>query len=248
MARLSTDLRSAVLHPRENIFRTAALTSAAADTAILVDGTSSFMFRLSGTFVGTLLVEGSINGADFETIPMRPINVASKLYVLSATAAGTFVGTNPGYSQLRVKCSAYTSGSAAFTISASNAVLDQVTEALVASLSVTATGTAAASVTLTLPSPGAGLRQYITNLRIESHATALLVMGATPVIVTSTNLPGARAFSFPVDARAGGTVYEKVVILPHPVAASAQATATTIVCPATTSIIWRVTVDYYVAP
>lgn len=33
-----------------------------------------------------------------------------------------------------------------------------------------------------------------------------------------------------------------------PIATSAQATATTIVCPATPNVIWRVTAGYYVAP
>lgn len=34
----------------------------------------------------------------------------------------------------------------------------------------------------------------------------------------------------------------------YPIAASAQNAATTIVCPATTNVIWRVTAGYYVAP
>lgn len=34
----------------------------------------------------------------------------------------------------------------------------------------------------------------------------------------------------------------------YPIAASAQNTAVTIVCPATTSVIWRVTAGYYIAP
>lgn len=248
MGKLSTDLRTSVLHPRENLFRTSALASATADTAIQADGAASFFLGISGTFAATLLVEGSVDGANWFTVPMRPYNAAAKGYVVSATAVGQFVGANPGFTQLRVRCSAFTSGSAAYTLSASNAPLDQSIDGQVATTTGTATGAASAAVTLTLAAPGAGLRHYITNLRIEAHASALLTAGATPVIVTTTNLPGARAYSIPADARAAGAAYEKAETFPRPLASSAQNTATTIVCPVATGVIWRVTADYYVAP
>lgn len=247
MPRLTTDIGTLrTLHPRENLYRTAALASASADTAIFIDGTSSFTLILTGTFVATLQVEASVDGTNFIVLPMRPFNAASKVLVLSATAVGTFVGTNPGFTQIRVRCTAYTSGSAAFTINASNAVLDQSLEAEIASLTVPATGTAGAAVTCTLPAV-TGMRHYITNIRLERFAAALLVAAATPVIVTTTNLPGARAYSVPADASAVGAMNEKVDAFARPLAASAQGTATTIVCPATTSTIWRVQVDYYLA-
>ena len=84
---------------------------------------------------------------------------------------------------------------------------------------------------LTLTAPGAGLRHYITGLRIERHAAALLTAGTTPVVVTTTNLPGALAFSIPVEAAAQGSVYEKVLDPVRAIVAAAQNTATTIVAP-----------------
>lgn len=248
MAKLSTDLRVGTLHPRENQFRTSALASATADTAIQADGGGSFILSLSGTFVATLLVEGSIDGTNWFTLPMRTFNAASKLYVVSATAVGQFVGANPGFTQLRVRCSAFTSGSAVFTLAASNGPLDQMLEGAIATSTGTATGASGAAVTLTLAAPGAGLRHYITNILIDRHATALLTAAATPVIVTTTNLPGSRAYSIPADAAAQGTVSRLQETFPRPLASSAQNTNTTIVCPTTTATIWRVTADFYVAP
>ena len=111
----------------------------------------------------------------------------------------------------------------------------------------TSVGAAAAAVTLTLAAPGAGLRHYLTYLSINKFASALLV-AAAPVTVTTTNLPGSLAFSFPADAGAAGTIDRWREDFAYPIASSAQNTATTIVCPATTSIIWRVTAGYFIAP
>ena len=69
-----------------------------------------------------------------------------------------------------------------------------------------------------------------------------------PVTVTTTNLPGSLAFSFPAEAAALGTIDRWREDFAYPIASSAQATATTTVCPLTTGVIWRVTAGYYVAP
>ena len=119
---------------------------------------------------------------------------------------------------------------------------------MITPLVVTAVSAAAAAVTLTLPAPGAGLRQYLTYLSINRFASALLTAAAAPVTVTTTNLPGTLAFSLPADAAAQGTLYPWREDFAYPLASSAQNTAMTIVCPATTGVIWRVTAGYYVAP
>jgi hypothetical protein len=66
--------------------------------------------------------------------------------------------------------------------------------------------------------------------------------------VTTTNLPGTLAFSFPADAAAQGTVDRWREDFAYPIASNAQNAATTIVCPATTNVIWRITAGFYVAP
>ena len=114
-------------------------------------------------------------------------------------------------------------------------------------LTVTATGAAGAAVTLTLPAGGSGLYHYIGRLIVQRFATALLVAAATPVIVTTTNLPGSREFSFPADAALQGLLAQEVVEPLFPIRSSVVNAATTIVCPVTTSVIWRVTADYFLA-
>jgi hypothetical protein len=115
-----------------------------------------------------------------------------------------------------------------------------------ADLAVTATGAAAASVTLTLPAV-AGDFHYITMIEIVKYAAAAITGAATPVVVTSTDLPGAMAWTFDT-AQAIGTSVSRVYVPAKPLKSSVANTPTTIVCPATTSVIWRINVWYSVAP
>ena len=112
----------------------------------------------------------------------------------------------------------------------------------------TITAALSTAATLILTAAGAGLRHYITGLRIERHAAALLTAGTTPVVVTTTNLPGALAFSILMEAAAQGSVYEKALDPVRAIMASAQNIATTIAAPLTISVIWRISATFYVAP
>lgn len=119
-------------------------------------------------------------------------------------------------------------------------------EGQVAPLAVTATGASGAAVTATLPAV-AGAYHYLSRIEVTQYAAAATSGSATPVTVTTTNLPGSPALTFPT-ALAIGTqtqqVWEPVALL----RAAAAGTATTIVCPATTGIIWRVNVIYGAYP
>ena len=116
-----------------------------------------------------------------------------------------------------------------------------------ATLHVTATGAAAAAVTATLPAPGAGLFHYITALEVVLYNTAARTGSATPVLVTTTNLPGTPAFTFP-SAGAVGSVERRQHEFPSPLKSAVANTATTIVGPATTAVIWRINVTSFTAP
>ena len=110
---------------------------------------------------------------------------------------------------------------------------------------VTATAAAGSAVTLTLPAPGASLKQFILEITITKFSAALLVAAAAPVVVTTTNLTGNPSYDFQANAAAPGTI-ERVQVLPAlAIEATAENTAVTIVCPATTDVIWRVSVRYY---
>lgn len=250
MAKLSTDLRSATLHPREAIFSTANLGSLNAETIIVSDGCATVTLDLRGTFSLTMEVSGTVDGANWTLIPMRPVNQASVLYVAAVvgTAAGTWVGQCAGYRQVRARVTAYTSGSATTTLAANTSPYDNLMFGPVTANVGTILGTAAAATTLTLAAPGLGLRHYMTYLSINRFAGALLTAGTAPVNVTTTNLPGALAFSFPAEAAAQGTLDRWREDFAFPIASVAQNTATTFVCPATPNVTWRITAGFYVAP
>lgn len=110
-------------------------------------------------------------------------------------------------------------------------------------IAVTATGASGAAVTCTLPA-SASVFHYIQALQITKYAAAALTGVATPVIVTTTNLPGNPAFTFPT-AQAIGTTVDEDLIGIDALRSSVTNTATTIVCPATTGVIWRINVFYY---
>ncbi len=112
-------------------------------------------------------------------------------------------------------------------------------------LCVTVEGTGAQ--TATLAAAGAGNFHYITAIRVVAYATAARTGGATPTTVTTTNLPGNPAFTFP-SAQAIGTTAEQTNEFARPLKSSAANTATTIVCPSTTSVRWRATVFYQAGP
>jgi len=248
--KLSTDLGAArVLHPRENLYVTGNLGSVNAEVIIASDGCASVMVDLRGTFSGTFEVAGTVDGTNWTAIPVRGVNIAAIGYVaaITGTAAGVWIGGCLGYRQVRIRCTAYTSGSATTFLSVSNAP-DDAPQTTTTTTIVTAVGAAAAAVTLTLAAPGAGLRQYLTYLSINRFATALLTAAAAPVTVTTTNLPGSLAFSFPADAAAQGSLFPWREDLAFPLAASAQNTAVTVVAPVTTAVIWRVTAGYFIAP
>ena len=126
-------------------------------------------------------------------------------------------------------------------VSVSGPVLEQP-----ANSAVSVTGVAAAAVTASLPAV-AGQFHYISRINIIAYATAARTGAAAPVVVTSTNLPGSLAWTTPT-AAAIGTQYETDIQLTSPLKSSAANVATTIVAPATASVIWRINVIYYTGP
>lgn len=123
------------------------------------------------------------------------------------------------------------------------AIIDPTTTA------TSATGVAAAAVTLTIAAAPAGLFLYVTELEIVKFATALLTAAATPVLCTTTGITGTPTISFSAGAElAGSAVRYDYGFGGRPLKGSAAATAITIVCPATTAIIWRINGFSFVGP
>ena len=234
-----------------------------------VNGDASVLvYVLSDLFVGTLEFTGAIDGID---IPYTPPSMyfPVQAYPYSIGCNG---GTIPQAGQpmlvdalvaanltrvyaipvqqlkkLRIRVSAYTSGNCTiYAVADTNKSFNPVSaDQDPATLGVTVTAAVGVAATLTLPAV-AGLRHYIDSLHIVRSATAALTASATPVVVTSTNLPGAIAFTFGQDA--GGIGVDKEQRLdcgPEGFAASVLGTATTIVMPAYAGVIWRATCLYH---
>lgn len=111
---------------------------------------------------------------------------------------------------------------------------------------VTATAAAGSAATATLPAGGAGKFTYLTYLQIIMYATAALTGGATPNLVTTTNLPNSPVFTFP-SALAVGAVAEEKYEGALAIKGNAANTAITIVSPALANSIWRINACYFIA-
>ena len=113
-------------------------------------------------------------------------------------------------------------------------------------LAETATGAAAQAVVLTLPAVP-GQFHFLTHLEITLYTTGVRIGQATPVTVTSANLPGSPAWTFP-SAGATGTCATQVMSPAKPLKSATAGTATQILCPVTPNALWRVNVWYEAHP
>lgn len=239
-------------------------------------GYDTVIFDIQGTFSATLVIEGTIDNINWFSIqgigPQSTNIFSAFLQPLQVIVPST------GYQQIRIRASAYTSGTVTVFYSAimgnnnvdfiipqapininspsySSGSIAQLSldttgnlrvKQPVSTLAVTATGTAGSAVTLTLPSV-ASQYHYITAIEIVLYTTVARVGSATPVLVTSTNLPGSLVWDFQ-SVGAIGQSERQFSSYPSCLKSSSSGTATTIVCPATTSAIWRVNAIYYTAP
>ena len=113
-------------------------------------------------------------------------------------------------------------------------------------LAVTVTAAANTAATATLPAVAAQFH-YITGIEIMRTSTALLA-GTATLVVTTSNLPGALAWSFGNAMAAGATQRDLFITFPNPIKSSVVNTATTVVLPAPgAAVLWRANVYYYTA-
>jgi len=115
-----------------------------------------------------------------------------------------------------------------------------------ADLHVSVTAAVNTALTATLPAPPSGMSQYITSVELVKLYNVVGVAAGAGVIVTSTNLPGSKAWTTEQVAGVAGSVVRVINYVPvAPLKAAAVATATTFVAPAQLETIWRWNVSYY---
>lgn len=232
-----------------------------AEIVLPLNGDESVLVYVQSTaFVGTLEFTGVSNDAATQFFPVAAfpyaIGCAGGTVPLSgqplitdalvaANTARVYAVPVGQLKALRIRVSSFTGGSCVCTIIGdTQASLNTAIASRPTTLLVTATGAAAAAVTATLPAV-TGLRHVIDFIRVTRSATAVLTASATPLIVTTTNLPGSPALTFGQDAAAQGVDKELVLDFgASGLAATALGTATTVVCPVATGSIWRVNVGY----
>lgn len=223
------------------------------------DESVTIYIQSTGTLNATYNFQGSINGTDYfdlVTYPYAPANIAGTLpqpaqpvvseAVNVADVRRLYCAAVGGLRFMRVRLTAWTAGTAVINITSDDcaSVSPFVSAGKAATLMVTATGAVSAAVTLTIPAV-VGLRHYVDSIKVTRSATAALTASATPVVVTTTNLPGSPAITFGSDA--AGIGIDKLDGFDYGgagLAASAVNTATTVVCPVYTGVIWRVNAAY----
>lgn len=219
-----------------------------AETVLRMNGASIAFIHIYGTFVGTNAIEGTVDGTNY--FPIEVYNQATQQPVVSSaiTTIGIFFAAVAGLKAIRVRMTAYTSGTAIVAMRASSGVGKVLAELKPTTLGGTVTAASGAAATLTIAAAGAGLFHYLTRLEISLFNTAATTGAATPVVVTTTNLPGSKAFSLAYPTRAAaGELLDRIIVQPTtPLKSSTANTNTTIVCPVVTAGLWRVTADYYV--
>lgn len=82
---------------------------ATTDPAILVSGANIIAVQISGTFVGTIAFTSTVDGTNFIATGAFPIS-ESGTAATTATAAGIWRIKGAGLTQVKIACSAYTSG------------------------------------------------------------------------------------------------------------------------------------------
>lgn len=222
------------------------------------DGDESALVSVVGNApVMTIAFEGTVDGTNWIPVIATPLFgsggtipvLAQPLFTDALVAANTVRVYAVRVAQLksvRLRVSLYTSGSIAVMIRSdtNRSIHPAVNDRTASTLLVTNTGLVGAAVTLTLPA-AAGFRHYVDFIKVYRFATAALTPAATPVLVTTTNLPGAPVFSFPADVSAQGEVYvDSIDCGGAGLAATAIGTAATIVMPAAPGVIWRATAAY----
>jgi hypothetical protein len=200
-------------------------------------------FTLSGQIANVF----QLQIAGFTNVRVRLSTVISgtgtsniRIQAFAFTTTPTTIITSNNANAARIQLSDGTNNS---VLTATGALTVSLPDSTLVVSTTAATGVA---VTATLPAV-AGQFHHITSLHITKYFTAANAASATPLLVTTTNLPGSLTFTFGQPLGVIGTTDVRMDDFSFPLRSSVVNTNTTIVCPATTGIIWRINCIYYAA-
>jgi hypothetical protein len=227
---------------RANVLTLAAVN---AETVLFCKNTNSVAIEVRNTFVGTMVVQYSIDGTNYDQAPI--FNPITELFIVNISTVGKYVCHLPsGTKQVRVLMNAYTSGSAFVSLRGSEGDNFIYAKPIPTTSSITSTAALSAALTNTVSAAGLGLFHYITRIRISKYCGAALTAAAAPSIVTTTNLATTPSFDFKTLGAQGDSEILDLQFTGNPLKSTTANTATTFVCPVLTGAIWKVTVFYYV--
>jgi hypothetical protein len=188
----------------------------------------------TGSFTVAQATAANLNATVTGTVTTAPpSNASTNLTQVAGATLGaiTTYGTSPG----------------AVNVPSVNAFVTNPVIVASSQLVQSATAATGVGVTVTLPAVASQFH-YISFIEIVKYFTVANAASATPLVITTTNLPGSLAFSFGQPLGTIGTTDTRIYNPNSPLHSSVVNTATTIVAPATTGIIWRINVFYFAAP
>lgn len=252
--------------------RTSVSTLSALNGEVFIDlngkAVAVFDVRIAAVATLSFVFEGSLDGTNYYQLPALVVpgpsgtlSQTAESYVLTVSPSGNtltaaYVVGCSGFRRVRLRISAFTSGSV--SVAARSSVADQVIYArpIPSLLNVSQAPAANTGGTITLPAAGAGLFHYVTAFQATlAMNPATAQTGAAPVFITTTNLPGTPAWAVPIAGNAaastGGLSAAGLTLAnvtwASPLKSSVANTATTFVLPAPgAACTIRGNVQYYV--
>lgn len=196
----------------------------------------------SAAFTGTVVFEATLDGTNYFAVTGLVGSTTVGLIAGAGVVNTQLVVGVSGFRRFRLRVSAYTSGTLTVALRSSTADYAILATPTPAAFCATATGVVNTAVTLTIPGV-AGVFHLFTRIQVKRFFVTAGLGATTPTIVTTTNMPGSMAFSFGTSGAIGQTI-EELVQPSSPIKATSAGSNTTIVCPAGTDTIWRVSACY----
>lgn len=203
-----------------DITTTGTITALNGAVSISGQGVYTTSFSITGTWSATLVIEGQTPDSNWTALPINTIsNALPYLQSMAITSNGTYAITAGGFTNIRIRASAFTSGTVAVAIDGSLA--QQTVIANINTPDLTVTGASAQTAT-------------VNNILTATSGTAATFVGglhSASVQVTSTGTGGTYIFEGSNDNVNFQTipVYNQLILTGTPITAAITASASQIV-------------------